>query len=238
MCPYSNECKRRKIKCNGNNPCLRCGNLNLECQYAPNCCTNGFKDSEEFRQMNTHLSSLQDQVDTLFANLNALRNGGNATPFANSPEGSSVSIPQLPLSIPPALRYRPRLPSFRGPTSSAFSLDVARNTLHSMGYQNPGDENNTQDPTPVGSPPAAVQLAPLMKFVNGNTDRDPIWALNKEEMVRLCRVYEEEMGIMYPVLNIEDIITHGKNLVSSSIFYTSRPDIFMLLERKTNRTSM
>jgi hypothetical protein len=41
----SNECKRRKIKCNGQTPCQRCGNLNLECQYAPNCCNN-FKESE------------------------------------------------------------------------------------------------------------------------------------------------------------------------------------------------
>lgn len=27
----SNECKRRKIKCNGQVPCQRCGHLNLEC---------------------------------------------------------------------------------------------------------------------------------------------------------------------------------------------------------------
>ncbi|RAH84071.1 hypothetical protein BO86DRAFT_387181 [Aspergillus japonicus CBS 114.51] len=26
-----NECKRRKIKCNGQVPCQRCGHLNLEC---------------------------------------------------------------------------------------------------------------------------------------------------------------------------------------------------------------
>lgn len=41
-----NECKRRKIKCNGQTPCQRCGNLNLDCQYSPNCCNN-FKESEE-----------------------------------------------------------------------------------------------------------------------------------------------------------------------------------------------
>lgn len=28
---FSNECKRRKIKCNGQVPCQRCGHLNLEC---------------------------------------------------------------------------------------------------------------------------------------------------------------------------------------------------------------
>ena len=30
----SNECKRRKIKCNGQVPCQRCGHLDLECQCA------------------------------------------------------------------------------------------------------------------------------------------------------------------------------------------------------------
>lgn len=42
----SNECKRRKIKCNGQTPCQRCGNMSLECVYTPNCCTSNFKDSE------------------------------------------------------------------------------------------------------------------------------------------------------------------------------------------------
>ncbi|KAF7453848.1 Casein kinase II protein [Pyrenophora tritici-repentis] len=41
-----NECKRRKIKCNGNTPCQRCGNLSLKCDYQPNCCNN-FKESDE-----------------------------------------------------------------------------------------------------------------------------------------------------------------------------------------------
>src|SRR3979490_3262151 len=57
----SNECKRRKIKCNGNTPCQRCGNLNLQCQYAPNCCANGFRESEEFRRMSAQMQSLQEQ---------------------------------------------------------------------------------------------------------------------------------------------------------------------------------
>ena len=41
-----NECKRRKIKCNGNNPCHRCGRLSLECIYATNGTGTDFKESE------------------------------------------------------------------------------------------------------------------------------------------------------------------------------------------------
>jgi hypothetical protein len=32
----SNECKRRKIKCNGQAPCHRCGRQHIECVYVEN----------------------------------------------------------------------------------------------------------------------------------------------------------------------------------------------------------
>jgi hypothetical protein len=191
---YSNECKRRKIKCNGNTPCQRCGNLNLECQYAPNCCTNGFKDSDEFKHMNAQIQSLQEQVDNLYANLNSLRVGD---PLAlNQPQSvdRSMSISQQSMiTSSPTSRYRsqPKQARFQGPTSSAFSLDVAKNTLHNMGYpglSETGDEGTTtQDDTPLGSPP----LRPVPTF--SNNQRSPLWAISKDEAIRLCRVYEEEM---------------------------------------------
>ncbi|PHH91285.1 hypothetical protein CDD83_1050 [Cordyceps sp. RAO-2017] len=60
-----NECKRRKIKCNGETPCQRCGNLNLACLYAPNCCTSSFKDSDDFKNVVAQVSRLQDEVSRL-----------------------------------------------------------------------------------------------------------------------------------------------------------------------------
>ncbi|KAI9644547.1 hypothetical protein NHQ30_006568 [Ciborinia camelliae] len=215
-----NECKRRKIKCNGNTPCQRCGNLNLECQYAPNCCTNGFKESEEFRQMNSQLASLQDQVDNLYANLTAMRAGGGggdgSLPGGASSERSmSISQQSGTRPISPASRYKPvpRHPSFRGPSSSAFGLDVAKNTLHNMGYQGLADEGVlTQDPTPIPSPPPTRPRALPSISMNGSRAPDPLRSVNREEMIRLCRVYEEEMGLMYPVLDIEELIRHGITL--------------------------
>ncbi|CZT42927.1 related to fungal specific transcription factor [Rhynchosporium secalis] len=204
-----NECKRRKIKCNGNTPCQRCGNLNLDCQYAPNCCSNGFKESEEFRQMNAHLAQLQEQVDSLYASLNALRAAGDNVSFVPPSEGS-MSVPP-PISPSSRFRPTPKYPSFRGPTSSAFSLDVAKNTLHNMGYQGLGDEGAiTTDATPMGSP--GRRESQVLAVDTGHPSKDPVWAISREEMVRLCRVYEEEMGLMYPVVNIEQIIIHGANL--------------------------
>jgi hypothetical protein len=163
--------------------------------------------------MNAHLAALQDQVNHLYANLDALRGGGGMAFPPSSERSMSVSQPPVAQSISPMNRYRtlPKHPSFRGPTSSAFSFDVAKNTLDNMGLQGLGVDEGmiTQDATPIASPPP-LQSAPL--DTNGKTSRDPIWSFSKEEMIRLCNVYEEEMGIMYPVVNIERMIIHGTNL--------------------------
>ncbi|TKA58169.1 hypothetical protein B0A55_12084, partial [Friedmanniomyces simplex] len=90
-----NECKRRKIKCNGQSPCQRCGNLNLDCVYAPNCC-NGFRDSFEYKEMAGHIASLQEQVNMLYNDLTSLRAQlGHAPP----PPLQQVDVPPPP---PPA----------------------------------------------------------------------------------------------------------------------------------------
>ena len=163
--------------------------------------------------MNAHLASLQEQVDSLYANLDSLRNGGGMIFPSNSERSMSISQPPVAQPISPMNRYRPypKHRSFHGPTSSAFSLDVAKNTLQNMGYQGLGVDEGmiTQDPTPAASP--KTQPPPLVHS-NGNQLKDPIWAFSKEEMIRLCRVYEEEIGIMYPILSIEQIIIHGSNL--------------------------
>jgi hypothetical protein len=92
--------------------------------------------------------------------------------------------------------------SFRGPTSMAFSLDVANSTIANMGYrivQEPEEPPQpTEDPENL-LPPG--QCDPLLEF-------------DKDELVRLCRLHEDEVGIMYPVLDIQTVIAHAKNLVT------------------------
>lgn len=39
--------------------------------------------------------------------------------------------------------------------------------------------------------------------------KDPIWSLSKVEALRLCRVYDEEMGLIYPILDIEQVTRHA-----------------------------
>ena len=45
-----------------------------------------------------------------------------------------------------------------------------------------------------------------------HSNKDPLWKIGKEEAIRLCRVYEEEMGIMYPIIDMEKITTEANML--------------------------
>ncbi|KAF7676888.1 hypothetical protein GT037_005100 [Alternaria burnsii] len=211
-----NECKRRKIKCNGETPCQRCGNLNLECAYAPNCC-NSFKDSDEFKQMSTHITSLQQQVDDLFQNLNALRaqvdvqsNGSIGTPFNPDYQQTPMLPPQSARSRSKSFSKHPR---FHGPTSNAFNVGVARSSLKTMGI-NAGEEGEddgilTRDATPRASPPILHPMVPKRPL---HTDKDPIWSISKHEAMRLVHVWHEEMGTMYPILEVDKLLRYADML--------------------------
>jgi hypothetical protein len=44
--------------------------------------------------------------------------------------------------------------------------------------------------------------------------RDPLLDYDKDEIIRLCRVHEAEVGIMFPVLDTSAVISHAKSLFS------------------------
>ncbi|KYK55197.1 Casein kinase II, regulatory subunit [Drechmeria coniospora] len=222
--PRSNECKRRKIKCNGETPCQRCGNLNLACLYAPNCCSNNFKDTDEFKEVMTQLNRLQGDVSWLNQTIQAMQQNeghGRMHPVdrpmvgPNSVMASSVMAPSPSQSS--ASAQRPDLPShgksgaFRGPTSMAFSLDVANTTISNMGYRGIDDVNVDVD----DDDDADQHLADgPMRMRMLDAPHDPLYDFDKDEMVRLCRFHEDEIGIMYPVLSIHVVITHAKTIAS------------------------
>jgi hypothetical protein len=237
-----NECKRRKIKCNGENPCARCGNLSLECVYAPNCCTNNFKDSPEYKNfsdqmsalqaqtasmqnqlknmstMQTQVDTLQAQVNFLLSNLNALRSSVGQETFTESEVYTRSQVKQAPTSAvatPQPTPIDPMLqqggpsrhaimnqPRFQGPTSPAFSLGLARSSLQSMGItgaEDAADEYSAaQENLPIEAP--RPPQPPAQKPV-----QDPLMLLSKDEVQRLCSVYEDEIGVMNPIVDISQV---------------------------------
>ncbi|KAK0702889.1 hypothetical protein B0T21DRAFT_378198 [Apiosordaria backusii] len=208
--------KRNRIKCNGQTPCHRCGNLNLQCLYAPNCCSN-FKDSDEFKDMTAQVIRLQEQVNSLFSTMNALRQETSSLRLAPIQDrilppptttGSPSPIPTLPPFSGPRHGYR--VPSsFHGPTSIAFTVDVAKTTLHRMGYTGLQDGNEDSasqpaEPTPHASPALAPLAAPPPPSSSSSTlPRDPILEFDEPEILHLCQLHEEEIGAMYPVIPID-----------------------------------
>lgn len=166
--------------------------------------------------MKDQITSLQDQVNSLFSNLSDLRVQQQRTSLDPSnldvlSRGGSQSV----FTPKPRLRH----PRFQGPTSSAFNFDVARSSLQHMGIapaeDGIADDLTTAHATPTGSPPLHAplppsQLAPAMSTIHPS--KDPIWTVKRDEALRLCRVYEEEIGIMYPLVDIGKV-THQVNLL-------------------------
>jgi hypothetical protein len=159
--------------------------------------------------MAAHLSSLQQQVDDLYNNLTTLRTQVDVQSQNNGSVGTPFDYQQTPM-LPPSARSRTKslskFPRFHGPTSSAFNLGVARSSLKTMGITAMDDTEDegiiTNDATPRGSPPAP---APMLPRASLHADKDPIWNISKHEALRLVNVWHEEMGVMYPILDIEKV---------------------------------
>jgi hypothetical protein len=163
--------------------------------------------------MRSHISSLQEQVDNLYANLNSLReqrhDSYSSIERAYSHEGArslSMSAPNA-RTLPPLRKASDQrsLPQFLGPTSSAYGFDVAKSSLQTMGIN--------QDPS---SDEGAIfedgALTPALAGVNQDLTlhpgKDPIWSIDRASAIRLARVYEEECGLLYPLFDIEYIVKH------------------------------
>ncbi|CAI7578844.1 unnamed protein product [Penicillium glandicola] len=191
-----NECKRRKIKCNGQSPCQRCGRQHIECIYLENP-RDSPSEQENFKRLFDHMRAMQDQITQLSASIRSI------TSSDQSPGVSATTYGQLPTQRSMRPLSTARGTSFQGPTTSAFSFDLAKSSLQQRGIverAETGDEADmTQEPSPLASPSVPNER------LGTNQTLDPLWILPKAEALRLCQVYEEEMGIMYPVLEISEI---------------------------------
>jgi hypothetical protein len=143
---------------------------------------------------------MQEQISILSASVRSIA-GSEHSPVGLSATGSYGLLPtQRSLRRVSRTRETP----FQGPTTSAFSFDLAKSSLQQRGIverAEAGDEGDlTQEPSPLASPSAQNER------IDSHQPLDPLWALPKTEALRLCRVYEEEMGIMYPVLELSELL--------------------------------
>jgi hypothetical protein len=45
-----------------------------------------------------------------------------------------------------------------------------------------------------------------------HTNKDPIWNISKHEALRLVRVWHEEQGVMYPILDVDKVLRYAEML--------------------------
>ena len=73
---------------------------------------------------------------------------------------------------------------------------------------NASEANDSPDThTQTVSSPNQTSSSP----VNGKPNQDPLWTLNRDEVLRLCRIYDEEINNMYPMLDVARTMTKAEN---------------------------
>jgi hypothetical protein len=85
-----------------------------------------------------------------------------------------------------------------------YGFDVAKTSLQTMGIT-----NNTADEGMV-SQERSRAASPMPQ--PPHPQKDPLWLIDANEVTRLCHVYEEEIGIMYPIVDINKTIKHANGL--------------------------
>jgi hypothetical protein len=166
-------------------------------------------DRRNFERLFDHMRSMQDQIANLSAAVRSIAHSYSSPMGARRPSilGPGGMASDRLLYSQRGLRRMStaREASFQGPTTSAFGFDLAKSSLQRRGIVEHQEEvaeegDFAQEPSPLASPSAPHRDMELRQAV------DPLWALPKAEALRLCRVYEEEMGIMYPVLELSELL--------------------------------
>ncbi|RKL02446.1 hypothetical protein BFJ68_g12003 [Fusarium oxysporum] len=172
-----NECKKKKLKC------VR-------------------EEGDEI-----YVTSLSQQVIALQNQVNAL---------TSALQDVSQRLPQITLSSTKSTpqghpsTYRkdirnvhnePREPQFVGPTRSAYSFQIAENSLTGMGIE----PNATGTSTPAESPSETEPVVESERLSPGIEDVEILPSLGITEVQRLLDVYNEEIQSVYPFIDVNEL---------------------------------
>ncbi len=172
--------------------------------------------------MNANIRDLQAQVDNLYSTINTLQDAQESMGLSHHRHGSyqrqtrhAPSSPRTPYqSSVSSSQVREKHPRFQGPTSTAFNFDVANSSLQNMGITDvkiPDEVGITADGSLYSSYPPRRSVPGSLIAPPSN---DPLWKVGKDETNRLCQVYEEEVGIMFPMVDMGKMISKANLLYS------------------------
>ena len=130
------ECKRRKIKCDGERPCHRCSNQGAQCIYRQ-ANRRGPKESARLKRLNKGSNAAFGEFHGLYNEVIPIHGTADDT-AAGSSTAERTSINGSPPQLHPSHQAGTypsshQSPEFYGPSSSEFTLNVVNGNLKAMG---------------------------------------------------------------------------------------------------------
>ncbi|KAF5696159.1 hypothetical protein FGLOB1_13731 [Fusarium globosum] len=195
-----NECKKKKLKC------VR--------EEGDEISQPAKEDAEPARRRSTQ--EPQTDVGSLSQQVIALQNQVNA--LTSALQDVSQRLPHITLSSTKSTpqghpsTYRkdirnvhnePREPQFVGPTRSAYSFQIAENSLTGMGIE----PNATGTSTPAESPSETEPVVESEHLSPGIEDVETLASLGIAEVQRLLDIYNEEIQSVYPFIDVNELST-------------------------------
>lgn len=203
---HSNDCKRRKVKCNGQIPCERCNKLSINCEYAPNY---SIRDPY-LRNMQEHIESLQQQVNDLYARMHAAGIHGGQQAY-------TVQSPAAPVRQP----LDPNIQDHGVTFGHQVSDD---GTTFQYGHA------AGSSPYPTNSPPRTVETGlipnapyapmfspgapqdPIPQRMHEN--KDPVWSMELADVAAVIQNLTNVDQSLAACLDLSQIMTTAQSLFS------------------------
>ncbi|KAL2814154.1 hypothetical protein BJX63DRAFT_431557 [Aspergillus granulosus] len=198
-----NECKRRKLKCDGKPVCSRCVRQNAQCTYTPNSHASGnepttplggqFQEdrvSNKFRTVDQRIEALQREMRVMAARMRELESAGTPNASVTASNNASLSSSSVSTGLQRILN-RPGSPDYVGPTSAEFGITQR---------QKPADDSDGDDDSESTTAPSPAAVSDVEAMSS-----DPLGCFGKEEALRLVDVYENNVGLMYPCIDLDSV---------------------------------
>ncbi|KAF5554651.1 transcriptional regulatory [Fusarium mexicanum] len=129
-----------------------------------------------------------------------------STAAQEDPAHLAIHEHTTPPNITPSSTGQPRQPA----VNYTFNLELARQHLRAQGSR-AGDSEPSDPANPSESLLDGFPVAPdSWNFTKSTID--PLWLIDKQEALRLCHIYEEEIGNSYPFLTLSGLVDNAHKL--------------------------
>ncbi|KAF2008692.1 hypothetical protein BU24DRAFT_445455 [Aaosphaeria arxii CBS 175.79] len=182
------ECQRRKVKCNGNQPCARCAGQSFKCVYSvPSQTRNSPQKTSERRTSSLNQAAARDTESN------------HVSLPEPSRERRTYSYNRIEATVPDAPpEFSSTCPQFCGPSSTEYTFNAVNGNLQAMGMQSAIPDNAFPHSRVASTSSGRLaQYGPFMKLLT----MDPLWDLTRETAVLLLDDWCDGLGTLYPIVS-------------------------------------